>query len=51
MEDGGITAEFFENCDLIPDPKLLDSKLKNLPILDDCYLGKQSKSQAYYTRG
>ena len=49
--DGGITAEFYENCDLIPDPKTLDPKLKNLLILDDCYLGKQNKSQAYYTRG
>ena len=51
VKDGGISAESFENCDLIPDPKSLDSKLKNLLILDDCYLGKQSNSQEYYTRG
>ena len=51
VKDGGVTAEFFENCDNIPDPKSLDPKLKNLLILDDCYLGKQNKSQAYYTRG
>ena len=50
-KDGGITAEFYENCELIPDPKSLDPKLKNLLILDDCYLGKQSKAQTYYTRG
>ena len=34
-----------------PDPNTLDTKLKNLLILDDCYLGKQSKAQSYYTRG
>lgn len=51
VKDGGITAEFYENCELIPDPKTLDPKLKNLLILDDCYLGKQSKAQTYYTRG
>ena len=49
--DGGVTAEFYEDCELIPDPKTLDPKLKNLLILDDCFLGKQSKAQAYYTRG
>ena len=48
---GGITAEFYENCEDIPDPKTLDPKLKNLIILDDCYLGKQSKAGAYYSRG
>ena len=51
IQNGEITAEFFENCDLIPDPKSLDPQLKNLIILDDCYLGKQSKAQSYYTRG
>ena len=40
--NGKITAEFFDNCDLIPDPKTLDTNLKNLLILDDCYLGRQS---------
>ena len=48
---GGITAEFYEDCDAIPDPKTLDPKKKNLLILDDCYLGKQSKAGAYYSRG
>merc|ERR1712055_383652 len=37
---GDITAEFYENCELIPDPKCLDPKLKNLLILNDCYLLK-----------
>ena len=48
---GGITAEFYENCDNIPDPKDLDPNLKNLLILDDCYLGPQSKAGAFYSRG
>jgi hypothetical protein len=48
---GGITAKFFENCSSIPDPKTLDPKKKNLLILDDCYLGPQSKAGAYYSRG
>ena len=46
-----ITAEFYEDCDAIPDPKTLDPKRKNLIILDDCYLGKQSKAGAFYSRG
>ncbi len=50
-KDGGIKTQFYENCELIPDPKTLDTKLKNLLILDDCFLGKQSKAKAYYTRG
>ena len=48
---GGITAEFFEDCEAIPDPKTLDHRKKNLIILDDCYLGKQSKAGAFYSRG
>ena len=46
-----ITAEFYEDCDAIPDPKTLDSNKKNLIILDDCYLGPQSKAGVYYSRG
>ena len=46
-----ITAEFYEDCDAIPDPKTLDSNKKNLIILDDCYLGRQSKAGSYYSRG
>ena len=51
VKEGGITTQFYENCELIPDPKSLDPSLKNLLILDDCFLGKQSKAAAYYTRG
>ena len=41
---GGITANFYENCNQIPDPKELNNNLKNLLILDDCFLGPQSRS-------
>ena len=48
---GGVTADFYEDCEEIPDPKSLNPREKNLIILDDCYLGKQSKAGAYYSRG
>ena len=35
IRNGDITAEFYENCDFIPDPKMLDPNLKNLRILKD----------------
>ena len=37
-QNGNINAHFYENNELIPDPKTLNPKLKNLFILDDCYL-------------
>ena len=49
--DGGIKAEFYDDCKLIPDPSSLDEQEKNLMIFDDCILEKQSKAQSYYTRG
>ena len=51
IREGGIKAEFFNDCGAIPDPKDLKVSEKNLLILDDCFLGKQSKAEAYYTRG
>ena len=51
IRKGGIEAEFFEDCADIPDPKKLDPNEKNLLILDDCFLGKQNKAEAFYTRG
>ena len=48
---GGIQAEFFDDCKLIPDPGTLNDQEKNLMIFDDCILEKQSKAQSYYTRG
>ena len=46
-----ISAKFFDDCNDIPDPSELDSNDKNLMIFDDCILEKQSKAEAYYTRG
>ena len=46
-----ISAKFFDNCNDIPDPSKLSSEDKNLMIFDDCILEKQSKAEAYYTRG
>ncbi len=51
IKEGGITAHFYEDSELIPDPSTLDPASKNLLILDDCFLGKQNKAEAYYTRG
>ena len=50
-KDGGIIASFYNDCSSIPDPTELNKKDRNLLILDDCYLGKQNKAEAYYTRG
>ena len=46
-----ITTKFLDDCTKIPDPSELDPKTKHLMVFDDCFLGKQSKSEAYYTRG
>ena len=51
IKEGGIKAEFYENCNDIPDPRELNSNEKNLLVLDDCFLGKQNKAEAYYTHG
>ena len=48
---GEITVEFFDTPEKIPDPKSLDKGLKNLLILDDCYLGKQNTPRSYFSRG
>ena len=39
------------DCHDIPDPSALDPTQKNLLLLDVCFLGKQNKAEAYYTRG
>ena len=44
-------ADFFDDCSDILDPSKLNSEDKNLMIFDDCILDKQSKAEAYYTRG
>ena len=50
-KNNDMNASFFTDCEQIPDPSELDSEKKNLLILDDCYLGKQNKAEAYYSRG
>ena len=47
---GTIKADFYDDCSAIPDPADLDSLQKNLLLLEDCFLGKQNKAEAYYTR-
>ena len=51
VRNGEIQADFYDDCHNIPDPSALDPTQKNLLLLDDCFLGKQSKTEAYYTRG
>ena len=49
--NGKIKADFYDDCQNIPDPSALDPMQKNLLLLDDCFLGKQNKAETYYTRG
>ena len=49
--NGKIRADFYDDCQNTPDPSALDPAQKNLLLLDDCFLGKQNKAEAYYTRG
>ena len=51
VRSGTIKADFYDDCNAIPDPSDLDTSQKNLLLLDDCFLGKQNKAEAYYTRG
>ena len=51
IRDGSVTANFYSDCTMIPDPAELNAEERNLLILDDCFLGKQNKAEAYYTRG
>ena len=51
IKEGGIVANFYNDCSAIPDPSKLNALEKNLLILDDCFLGKQNKAEAYYSRG
>ena len=50
IRDGSVKADFYNDCTMIPGPADLNVDEKNL-ILDDCFLGKQNKGEAYYTRG
>ena len=49
--NGKIRADFYDGCQDIPNPSALDPTYKNRSMLDDCFLVKQNKAEAYYTRG
>ena len=49
--NGKIKADFYDDCQNIPDPSAPDPMQKNLLLSEDCFLGKQNKAEAYYTRG
>ena len=51
VRNGEIQADFYDDCQNIPDPSALDPMQKNLLLLDDCFLVKQNKAEAYYTGG
>ena len=51
VRNGKIRADFYDDCQDIPDPSALDPTQKNVLLLDDCFLGKQNKTEANYTRG
>ena len=45
IKKGGIVASFYDDCSKIPDPSELNVHDMN------CFLGKQNKAEAYYSRG
>ena len=45
--NGKTQAAFYDDCQSIPYPLTLE----NLLLLDDCFLCKQNKAEAYYTQG
>ena len=49
VRNGKIQADFYDDCQDIPDPSALDPTQQNLLLLDDCILGRQNKAEAYYT--
>lgn len=51
IQDIKIKTHFYNTCASIPDPAELNESDKNLMIFDDCFLGSQNKTEAYYTRG
>ena len=50
VRKGKTRADFYDDCQDIQDPSALDPTQKNLLLLDDCFLGKQNKAEANYTR-
>jgi hypothetical protein len=45
-----IQCEFFESASDVPDPADLDKACKNLMIIDDLQLNRQSTCEKYYVR-
>ena len=43
-------ADFYDDCQDIPDPPALGPMQNNLLLLDVCFLCKQKKAESYYTR-
>ena len=50
VRSGKIKADFHDDCQDIPDTSTLDPMQKKLLLLEDCFLGRQNKAEAYYTR-
>ena len=48
VRNGKIQADFYDDCQDIPDPSALNPTQKKLLLLDDCFLGKQNKAEAYF---
>ena len=51
VRNGNIRADIYDDCQNIPGPSTLDPAQNNLLLFDDCFLGRQNKAEAYYTRG
>ena len=49
--NGKLRTDIYDDCQNIPDPSALYPTQKNMLLLDDCFLGKQNKAEAYYTGG
>ena len=49
--NGKIRADIYDDCHDIPEPSALDPMQTNLLLLDDCFLGKQNRAEAYFARG
>ena len=45
VRNGTIRADFYDDCQNIPDPSALYHTQYNLLLLDDCFLVKQNKAE------
>ena len=51
VRNGKVQTDFYNDCQDISHTSALNPAQKNLLLLDDCFLGKQNKAEAYYIRG